>query len=357
MMHPRSFREKIIASFTVVALLALMTGGLGIAAARSAVTSDDRAVFVWALSLAALATTGAAGFFAWLLARMLKTQVGSAVSTIQSSSTALSSAARQQAASSKELAQTTVEIATTTRELLAMSRQISQSARRAAETAEEAGERARSGDLSMERAKDAISGIQRQVTLIVDRMRSLGAKSQRVGGILELINDLAEQTNILAINATIEAASAGESGKRFAVVAAEIRRLADRVGGSAREIHGLLEEIRRAASVTLAATDDGSKAVESGTAQFGEVLSTFKHITERATVTAEVAREIELSIQQQTTAVEQVSHAIGEVAYATQESESSCAFTLETSEQLAGISQTLASLVDAETSEAPSGGQ
>jgi methyl-accepting chemotaxis protein len=313
-------------------------------ASRSAADETGEKAMLLILVTAVVATATAGGL-AWLLARGLTRHVGSAVTRIQSSSAELSSASKQQAASSKELAATTVEIATTTRQLLAMSRQISQSARRAAQTAEDAGGSARAGDAAVQRAKEALTGIRRQVEVIVDRMRSLGSKSQRVGGILELINELAEQTNILAINATIESASTGEAGKRFAVVAAEIRRLADRVGDSAREIRGLIDEIRAAAATTAAATEDGSKAVELGSAQFTEVMSTFKHIMERVTITAEVAREIELSIQQQTTAVEQVSSAITEVAAASKESEASCAATLSTSSELSGVSEKLAALV------------
>ena len=93
---------------------------------------------------------------------------------------------------------------------------------------------------------------------------NFGKKSQLIGGITEMINELAEQTNILAINATIEAAGAGEWGKRFAVVADEIRKLADRVSVSSSEIRQLLDNIRASASSTIAATQDGSKLVDAG---------------------------------------------------------------------------------------------
>ena len=83
---------------------------------------------------------------------------------------------------------------------------------------------------------ESISGIRRQVDQIVSHMLELGKKSQEIGAVLDIVSELAEQTNILAINATIEAAGAGEAGKRFAVVADEIRKLADRVGGSTKEV-------------------------------------------------------------------------------------------------------------------------
>ena len=90
-------------------------------------------------------------------------------------------------------------------------------------------------------------------------MLELGKKSQQIGSILEIIDELAEQTNILAINATIEAAGAGDSGRRFSVVADEIRKLADRVASSTKEIRTLIDEIRSAVNTTVMATESGSK--------------------------------------------------------------------------------------------------
>ena len=111
---------------------------------------------------------------------------------------------------------------------------------------------------------------------------------------LEIVSELAEQTNILAINATIEAAGAGEAGKRFAVVADEIRKLADRVGGSTKEIRGLIDDVRSAVNTTVMATETGSKAVDAGTRQFGDVATSFKQIADLVATTTEAAREIEL---------------------------------------------------------------
>ncbi len=160
------------------------------------------------------------------------------------------------------------------------------------------------------RAQDSIASIKRQVDLVVTHMLELGRRSQQIGGVLELVNELLEQTNILAINATIEAASAGGEGRRFAAVADEIRKLSDRVGGSAKEVRALVDEIRASVNTTVMATESGSKAVDSGTRQFGEVAAQFKHIAGQVATTTDAAREIELSTKQQATAVEQVNVAI-----------------------------------------------
>ena len=146
----------------------------------------------------------------------------------------------------------------------------------------------------MVKTREAVGTIRRQVDAIVTHMLDLGKKSQQIGGILEIINELAEQTNILAINATIEAAGAGEMGKRFSVVADEIRKLADRVGGSTKEIRGLVDDIRAAVNTTVMATEGGSKAVDLGTRQFGEVATSFKQIAALVATTSDAAKEIEL---------------------------------------------------------------
>ena len=171
-----------------------------------------------------------------LITRSLSGQIGQAVQHVQSSSSELQSAANQQASGAKESSTAMNEINTTISELLATSRQIAESAQRVAHVAEETSAAARSGDQTVQKTHESVSDIKRQVDIIVTHMLDLGKKSQQIGGILEIINELAEQTNILAINATIESAGAGDAGKRFGVVADEIRKLADRVAGSTKDI-------------------------------------------------------------------------------------------------------------------------
>jgi methyl-accepting chemotaxis protein len=176
-------------------------------------------------------------------------------------------------------------------------------------------------------------------------MLELGKKSQEIGAVVEIVSELAEQTNILAINATIEAAGAGENGKRFAVVADEIRKLADRVAGSAKEIRTLIEDVRGAVNTTVMATETGSKAVDAGSRQFGDVASAFKQIAGLVSTTAEAAREIELSTTQQSTAVEQVNIAVGSVAQASTEMETSSGQTLKTASLLAELPRDLMRII------------
>ncbi|MFN7147198.1 MAG: methyl-accepting chemotaxis protein, partial [Myxococcota bacterium] len=234
-------------------------------AAREAET----AVIVTSTLAGAATLLAVLGGFA--LTSALARQIGEAVRHVRASSSELQSAATQQASGSREQAAAMHEIGNTTRELLATARQIAENAQAVARIAGETANAARGGATVVTRSEQAVVAIQEQVDAISAYMLELGRKSQQIGAILELINELAEQTNILAINATIEAAGAGEGGRRFGVVADEIRKLADRVAGSTRLIRGLVDDVRSSVNTTVMATETASKVVDAGARQFGEL--------------------------------------------------------------------------------------
>jgi len=279
------------------------------------------------------------------ITRSLSGRIGSSVGQIQSSSAELQAAANQQATATKEQATAMNEISTTISELLVTSRQIAESAQRVAQIAARTASAARVGDSTVASAHDSIATIRTQVDLIVSHMLELGSKSQQIGAVLDIVEELAEQTNILAINATIEAAGASEAGRRFAVVADEIRRLAERVAGSTKEIRGLIEDVRSSVNTTVMTTETGSKSVDAGAQQFSAVAAAFGEIAGLVSTTTEAAREIELSTKQQSTAVEQVNVAITSAAQATKETEASSGQTLQTAVGLAGLSRGLLRIV------------
>jgi methyl-accepting chemotaxis protein len=295
-------------------------------------------------TLLCLVVASMAGFS---ITRSLTTQIGSAVQHVRSSSAELESVAGQQVSGAKESSSATQAISTTMSELLVSSRQIADSARRVAQIAEETSTAAKVGDKTVQSATDSVGGIQRQVDLIVNYMLDLGKKSRQIDGILELITELADQTNILAVNANIEAAGAGDAGARFGVVASEIRKLADRVGGSTKEVRALLDDVRGAVNTTVMATEGGSKAVDAGARQFVEVNVALQQIVSLVGTTSAAAREIELSTKQQSTAVEQITFAINNVAQANKETEASATQTLQTASELSGLSRKLMQLVEA----------
>ncbi len=283
----------------------------------------------------------------FILVTSLNRQIGGSVRDLQSSSAELQASANQQASGATEQATAMTEIATTISELLATSRQIAESSQRVSQIASETAGAARSGTSNVKRSNEATAAVRKQVDQIVTHMLDLGKKAQQVGSVLEIVAELAEQTNILAINATIEAAGAGESGRRFGVVAAEIRTLADRVGASTKEIRTLIDDVRGAVNTTVMATEAGSKSVDSSTLTLSELATSFAQIAGLVGTTTDAAREIELSTKQQATAVEQVNVAITNVAQSTREAEVSAAQTLQTSGQLTKLSSDLLQIVQA----------
>jgi methyl-accepting chemotaxis protein len=284
---------------------------------------------------------------AFLLTHSLTRQITLAVNQVKTSATELQAAANQQAAGAKESATAMSEITTTITELMATSRQIAESAQRVAQIAEQTTGAARSGEGTMRQASESIAAIRRQMDQVVSHMLDLGKKSQQIGAVIDVVGEMAEQTNILAINASIEAAGASEAGKRFAVVADEIRKLADRVTGSTKEIRTMIDDVRSAVNTTVMATETGSKAVDAGARHFGDVAVAFQQIAGSVTTTREAAREIELSTKQQSSAVEQVNNAVTDVAQSTKETEVSSTQTLQTVSQLASLSNDLLRLVQA----------
>jgi methyl-accepting chemotaxis protein len=311
-------------------------------------SSNEAASAAWLIIGVVVTAIVIAALVAFFLGRSLNRQIGTAVGHVQSSSAELHAAANQQATGVKEQATSMSEISTTINELLATSRQIAESAQRVTHIAEQTTDATGAGRATVERATASIAEITRQMDTVVGHMLELGKKSQQIGAVLDIVTELAEQTNILSINATIEAAGAGEAGKRFSVVADEIRKLADRVGGSAKEVRGMIEDMRSSVNTTVMATETGSKAVDSGSRQFAEVAAVFTGIATLVATTGEAAREIELSTKQQATAVEQVNVAIVNVAQATRETEASAGQTTQTASELAATSRSLLRLVQAE---------
>ncbi|MFD1364436.1 methyl-accepting chemotaxis protein [Actinoplanes sichuanensis] len=309
---------------------------------HAATRADQAIITVAVLGVLAVAS---GTIIARRLNRALRRQIGAAVGHIQSSSVQLEAVATQQAAGGRDHATALNEITTTISELLITSQQIADSAQRVSKTAEDTETAARHGDATINQTRASITAIRSQVDQIVHHMLALGERSQQIGSVVQFVAELAEQTNILAINATIEATGAGHHGRRFAVVAEEIRKLADRTAASAKEIRTLIDEIRTAVNTTVVATEAGAQAVDAGTRNFDEATTAFRTIGQLVTTTNDATREIELSTKQQTTAIEQVNTATADTARASRDGETSATQTKQTAAHLASLSSDLLDLV------------
>ncbi|GAB4205076.1 MAG: methyl-accepting chemotaxis protein [Roseiflexaceae bacterium] len=226
----------------------------------------------------------------------------------------LLTASHQQASGATEQASAVSEISTTIEELGATARQIAIAAEQVAQAAAQTLENLSDGQAAVDSSIQAMERIRERMRDVSQRVLSLGERSQQIGEIIDLINDLSDETHLLALNAAIEAAGAGEHGRRFAVVAAEVKSLANRALAAAKEVKGVIAEIQQATNSAVLAAEEGGKEVERGVElahSAGQVMDSIVMTAER---TAQSAAEISLATAQQQSASEQVVETMREVA-------------------------------------------
>ena len=243
------------------------------------------------------------------------------VRKISNAATTVRVSSKEQAAGAANQSQAIAEMSGTATELLTAARHVAESGTSVREQADRAAEECMDGTRNVQDAVQGITGIQERVQEIAQQMLDLGGKSQQISRVLDIINELTEQTNLLSLNASIEAAGAGNAGKRFAVVASEIRKLAERAGDSTTEIRGLINSIQDTVNTAIVATEEGTKSVEQGARLTASTKGSFERIAEQVASTARSANTIEMASRQQTTAIEQMNDAVRNVDTTAQQSE------------------------------------
>jgi methyl-accepting chemotaxis protein len=291
-----------------------------------------------------------------VIVRDLKEEIGRSgrlVSSVKDAVIQLSSAANemmaisaQQASGATQQASAVQEVTTTSEEIAITAKMITANARSVEAVAEDTTRNGNGGRGDVANAIEGMGQVRSQVQSIAQSMLQLGDNSQKIGGIVEIIDEISDQTNLLALNAAIEAAGAGEAGKRFAIVAQEVKRLADRTVEATRQIKGLIGEIQRATNNTIMVTEEGTKAVDSASGLVDKVQLSFASIMVTAQETSRTAKEITLSTQQQTSACEQMAETMSEVrdvaqqvALSATETERAIAEILELAERLRDLTE------------------
>jgi methyl-accepting chemotaxis protein len=293
--------------------------------------------------LGGLAIISAVLIGVWLNNR-LRRQVGAAAARIQDSSLELEVEADRHAAGRRHPTGAMDEITATISELLIASRRIADSSRQVTEVTDHTLQEAAAGDATLDRARDSIAAIRAQVDRVAKRMHALDGKSLKIGGVLGLAAELAEQTNILAVNATIEADGPGRRAGKFAD---DVLKLADRTAESARQVRALIDDLRDAVNTTVAVTGSGARAVDAAVDECGHATASLRRIAELVSSANDAGRDIELSSKQQSSAVEQINIAVGEAARVTRETEAAAAHTRKTAAHLSSLSRDLRQIVGA----------
>jgi methyl-accepting chemotaxis protein len=208
--------------------------------------------------------------------------------------------------------------------------------------ADEARTAAEVGAETIVRASEAMSAARDASAEAGRAIRELGVKSQRIGGIVDTITGIAEQTNLLALNAAIEAARAGEQGRGFAVVADEVRKLAEGSQGAAASISGLVLEIRGETERTVAIVEAGAARGEIGAATVAEARDAFTRIAASIEVVSERVSHVSSAVEQIAGGAAQVSSDIGEVVTVAEQSSATAQQVSASAEQTSASTQQIA---------------
>ncbi|PWB56811.1 MAG: hypothetical protein C3F06_00875 [Candidatus Methanoperedenaceae archaeon] len=263
---------------------------------------------------------------------------------ISSTTRDIASGAGQQASKMEEVSRAMKEMSESVQQVALNSQKASEGASSASITAQNAGK------MSVEvaqRMTDIRSTVDNSATVI----KQLDGKSQQIGEIISVITNIADQTNLLALNAAIEAARAGEHGRGFAVVADEVRKLAEESRGAASQITLIIKEIQQGTRQAVAVMEQGTKTVVDGAKTMEDTVGAINNIVKAAADVATMIHEIAAAAEEQSASVEEVTASMEEVSGISQESaagtqETSAAAQQQTAamDQLVNAAQELARL-------------
>ena len=284
-----------------------------------------------------------------VLQRLLMQMVGASAVDVADRARALEASSLRQAGATKQTSSAAIELTATMHEVQAAAHQIAQRSTEVEEMATASTRAAHAGSQDMARAREATVGLCQQIDLVVTQMSTLGKEVQGASTVLGAIEELAERTNILAINATIEAYGAGDAGERFRVVADEIRRLAEKVRADAVDIRRQLDSIRNVSNATIMSTEAGVKAVAANSSLFSEAEAMFVLISERVAASDIASKEIKMATHQQSSAGRQLEVALADVGRATADAEQVAQSNLATAAALSKTAQRLSAFVASPT--------
>jgi methyl-accepting chemotaxis protein len=267
------------------------------------------------------------------------------VNVLTSSGSEIMASVSQLTSGAAETSTAVSETTTTVEEVKQTTEVSSQKAKHVAELGRKSVEISQTGLKSIEDTINGMNRIKEQVESIADMVVQLSEQSQAIGEIIATVNDLAEQSNLLAVNASIEAAKAGEQGKGFAVVAQEIRSLAAQSKQATTQVRNILFDVQKAISSAVMATELGSRAVEEGvrlSTQAGEAIDV---LAQSVTESTNAAIQIAASSQQQLIGMDQVVSAMENIREATLQMASSTKQTEKSAHDLHNLGQRLQGIV------------
>ncbi|NDY55675.1 methyl-accepting chemotaxis protein [Desulfovibrio sulfodismutans] len=268
------------------------------------------------------------------------------VATVSSASEELSAQIEQSSRGSENQSQRVGETATAMEEMNATVLEVAKNASQAAETSDAAKRKAQEGSSVVEQAIREIANVHEQSLALKSDMDTLGKQAEGIGQIMNVISDIADQTNLLALNAAIEAARAGEAGRGFAVVADEVRKLAEKTMTATKEVGDAIHGIQQGTRRNIENVERSAKSVEEATAlakKSGESLTEIVNLVDAA---SDQVRSIATASEQQSSASEEINRSIEEISTISAETSQAMGQAAQAVSELARQSQELQSLIE-----------
>jgi methyl-accepting chemotaxis protein len=268
------------------------------------------------------------------------------VNVLSSSAGEILATTTQVAAGAAETATAVSQTTATVEEVKQTAQLAAQKAKYVSDSAQKASSVSQTGRRSVEEAIAGMHRIQEQMESIAESIVRLSEQSQAIGEIIATVNDLAEQSNLLAVNAAIEATKAGEQGKGFAVVAQEVKSLAEQSKQATAQVRAILTDIQKATSAAVLATEQGTKAVEAGVKQSGEAAEAIRLLADSIGEAAQAATQIAASSGQQMVGMDQVALAMENIKQASQQNVAGTQQAETAAKQLHELGQRLNSMIE-----------
>ena len=250
-------------------------------------------------------------------------QVQGLINSLNAASTEIQAAVTQQLASASEQDASVTQTVATVEEVRATVQQTAERAQTVAEAAQESAEVSQQGAEAVDDTIEGMQTIRQQAENIAETILTLSGRMQQIGEIINTVNGLADQSKLLALNASIEAARAGEDGRGFAVVAMEVRQLAEQSRQATARIEEILSDIQQATNTAVMVTEEGSKRAERGVALATKAGVAIQVLSSTLAEVAQAAVQIAASTHQQTNGMEQLSAAMAQIKQASQQAAAS----------------------------------
>ncbi|MDB6174063.1 MAG: methyl-accepting chemotaxis sensory transducer [Chthoniobacteraceae bacterium] len=239
--------------------------------------------------------------------------------TVSTSMNEIAATSKEQQATASEIAATTAEIGATSKEISATARELVRTMDEVSEVAEHSATLAGSGQASLKEMEETMRLVMEAASSINAKLTVLSEKAGNIGQVITTITKVADQTNMLSLNAAIEAEKAGEYGRGFAVVATEIRRLADQTAVATYDIEQMVREIQSALSASVMGMDKFTEEVRLGRNGVGQVSLQLSQILMQVQALAPRVESVNEGMQAQTTGAEQISQALMQLTEAAQQ--------------------------------------